>query len=306
MKPVPRELYPFDGSYLDVGGVRMHFLDEGEGEPLVCVHGNPTWSFYYREVVRAFRGSHRVVVPDHVGCGLSDKPGDGDYDYTLARRVEDLGSLLDHLALDEINLMVHDWGGAIGLAWAARHPERVRRLIILNTGAFHLPAGKSLPWQLWVVRNTPVGALLVRGFNAFARGATHLAATRTRLPKELRDAYCAPYDSWSARISNLRFVQDIPLASSDPAYGVVTETSEKLSLLADKPILICWGSRDFVFDHHFLAEFRRIFPAAQVREFDDCGHYVLEDAPEEIIELMRGFLGISAVESGTGSGTGSG
>jgi haloalkane dehalogenase len=290
MKPVPRSLYPFDGRYLDVGGVKMHYLDEGEGEALVCIHGNPTWSFYYREVVKAFRVSHRVVVPDHVGCGFSDKPGDDDYDYTLARRVEDLTSLMDSLELNGVNLMVHDWGGAIGLAWAVRHPQRVRRLIILNTGAFHLPEGKRLPWQLWVVRNTPIGALMVRGLNAFARGAARLALSRTRLSKETRDAYCAPYDSWAHRISNLRFVQDIPLQASDPAYGVVSEISEKLPLLADRSILICWGARDFVFDHHFLAEFCRVFPAAEVHEFADCGHYVLEDASEEIISLVRGFL----------------
>jgi len=290
MKPIPRSLYPFDGKFLDVGGARMHFLDEGEGEPLVCIHGNPTWSFYYRDVVKAFRATHRVVVPDHIGCGLSEKPGDNAYDYTLARRVEDLSLLIDHLGLERVNLMVHDWGGAIGLAWAVRRPERVRRRSILNTGALHLPAGKALPWQLWVVRNTPVGALLVRGFNAFARGATHLASTRARLAKEVRDAYCAPYDSWADRISNLRFVQDIPLDPSDPAFDVVSETADGLPLLADRPVLICWGAEDFVFDHHFLSEFRRVFPAAEVHEFADCGHYVLEDAADEIIDLMRAFL----------------
>jgi haloalkane dehalogenase len=274
----------------------MHFLDEGEGEPLVCIHGNPTWSFYYRGVVQAFRATQRVVVPDHIGCGLSDKPGDAEYSYTLTRRVEDLEKLMDHLDLEGVNLMVHDWGGAIGLAWAVRKPERVRRLIILNTGAFHLPAGKRLPWQLWVVRNTPLGALFVRGFNLFARGATHLAPTRGRLSKEVRDAYCAPYGSWSDRISNLRFVQDIPLSPSDPAYDVVSQTAARLPMLADRPVLICWGAKDFVFDHHFLSEFRRIFPAAEAHEFPDCGHYVLEDAADEIIDLMRTFL----ASSGTG------
>jgi haloalkane dehalogenase len=231
-----------------------------------------------------------VVVPDHIGCGLSDKPGDEHYAYTLARRVDDLGSLMDHLALDDVNLMVHDWGGAIGLAWAVRHPDRVRRLIILNTGAFHLPEQKSLPWQLWVVRNTPVGAFLVRGFNAFARGATHLAPTRVRLSRELRAAYCAPYDSWANRIATLRFVQDIPLEPGDPSYGMITEISENLATLDERPVLICWGARDFVFDHHFLAEFRRVFPKAEVHEFADCGHYVLEDASEEIIGLVGEFL----------------
>jgi haloalkane dehalogenase len=296
MRSVPRELYPFDGQYLDLGGVRMHYLDEGRGEAVVCVHGNPTWSFYYRRLVEALRDSHRVVVPDHIGCGLSEMPGDERYPYTLARRVDDLEALIDHLGLGDLTLVVHDWGGAIGLGWAVRHPKRVRRLIILNTGAFHLPSGKRMPWQLSLVRDTPLGPLLVRGLNAFARGATRTACTRVRMPRELRDAYCAPYDSWAARRAVLRFVQDIPLRAGDPADEPLSRIEAGLAALADRPALILWGARDFVFDHHFLAVWRRLFPAAEVHEFADCGHYVLEDAAEEIIPLVRRFLGSPAAK----------
>jgi haloalkane dehalogenase len=291
MRPIPRDLYPFEGRYHEVGGVRMHYLDEGHGDPVVCVHGNPTWSFYYRKLVAGLSSSHRVIVPDHVGCGLSDKPGDDRYDYTLARRISDIEDLLDHLDVRRVTLVVHDWGGAIGLGWAVRHPDRVSRLVILNTGAFHLPPGKRLPWQLWTVRNTPIGALLVRGFNAFARGAARVACTRIRLERSVRDAYCAPYDSWSNRIATLRFVQDIPLSPSDPAYDVISAIRDGLSAFDDRPVMVCWGCRDFVFDRHFLKEWRRIFPAADVHEFADCGHYVMEDASEEIIGLVRRFAG---------------
>jgi len=296
MRPVPRELYPFEGRYLDLGGVRMHYLDEGRGEAVVCVHGNPTWSFYYRRLVEALRGSHRVVVPDHIGCGLSDKPTDERYPYTLARRVDDLEALIDHLGLEDLTLVVHDWGGAIGFGWAVRHPELVRRLVILNTAAFHLPAAKRMPWQLSLVRDTPLGPLLVRGLNAFARGATRSACTRVRMSRELRDAYCAPYDSWAARRAVLRFVQDIPLRAGDPADEPLSRIETGLAALADRPALILWGARDFVFDHHFLAVWRRVLPAAEVHEFSDCGHYVLEDAAEEIIPLVRRFLGSPAAE----------
>lgn len=294
MRTIAPYLYPFEGRFLDLDGVRLHYLDEGAGEPVVAVHGNPTWSFHYRGLVHALRGSHRVVVPDHIGCGLSDKPGDRRYRYTLARRVADFSVLMDQLALDGVTLVVHDWGGAIGLTWAVRNLARVRRLVILNTAAFHMPRSKRLPWQLWLVRDTPLGALLVRGLNAFARGATRDACTRTRLPREVRDAYCAPYDSWANRIAILRFVQDIPLRENDPAYGTISEVGQGLPRLADRPVLICWGARDFVFDDHFLAEWQRIFPAARVHRFGDAGHWVMEDASSEIIELVRGFL------SGTG------
>jgi len=290
MKEIPGHLYPFEKHWPELDDLRLHFLDEGSGEPVVAVHGNPTWSFYYRDLVRELRDDYRVIVPDHMGCGLSDKPGDDAYDYTLSRRIEDFSRLMDYLGLDDINLVVHDWGGMIGLGWAVRNPERVKRLVIFNTAAFHLPRNKSFPWQLWMVRNTPLGPLMVQGLNGFARGASHLACTRKKLSNEVRDAYCAPYDSWADRIATLRFVQDIPLGPGDPGYDIVSDTAERLEVFRDRPVLVCWGDKDFVFDHHFLAEWQRILPEADVHRFADCGHYILEDASEEIIPLIRRFL----------------
>jgi pimeloyl-ACP methyl ester carboxylesterase len=290
MQEIPEHLYPFKRNWLEIEGLRLHFLDEGRGEAVVAVHGNPTWSFYYRDLVRGLRGGHRVVVPDHMGCGLSDKPGDDQYDYTLSRRIDDFGRLMDELELSGINLVVHDWGGMIGLGWAVRNPERVNRLVILNTAAFHLPQSKPFPWQLWMVRDTPLGPLMVRGFNAFSRGASHVACTRKRLSRELRDAYCAPYDSWGDRIATLRFVQDIPLRPGDRGYDIVSDTAARLEVFRDRPVLVCWGDKDFVFDHHFLEEWQRIYPSAEIHRFSDCGHYILEDASDEIIPLIRNFL----------------
>jgi pimeloyl-ACP methyl ester carboxylesterase len=290
MQKVPEHLYPFESRWLQLDGLRLHYLDEGEGEPVVAVHGNPTWSFYYRDLVRELRNGYRVIVPDHMGCGFSDKPGDEAYDYTLSRRIEDFGRLMEDRALDGINLVVHDWGGMIALAWAVHHADRIKRLVILNTAAFGLPKNKSFPWQLWLVRETPLGPFMVRGLNGFARGATHLACTRTKLAKDLRDAYCAPYDSWSNRIAILRFVQDIPLRPNDRGYGIVSDTAARLETFRNHPVLVCWGAKDFVFDDHFLAEWRRFLPDAKIHRFADCGHYILEDASDEIIPLIRRFL----------------
>lgn len=290
MKEIPRHLYPFDKHWLKLDDLRLHYLDEGEGDTVVAVHGNPTWSFYYRDLVRELRDDHRVIVPDHMGCGLSDKPGDDAYEYTLERRIDDFSLLMDRLELEGVNLVVHDWGGMIGLGWAVRNPERLKRLVILNTAAFHLPKSKSFPWQLWMVRDTPLGPLMVRGFNAFARGASHVACTRKKLSNDVRDAYCAPYDSWADRIATLRFVQDIPLRPSEPGYDIVSDTAARLEVFRDRPALVCWGDKDFVFDHNFLAEWQRILPGADVHRFADCGHYILEDASEEIIPLIRTFL----------------
>jgi haloalkane dehalogenase len=286
-----RELYPFEGKYLSLSkGVRLHYLDEGHGEPVVMLHGNPTWSFFYRNLISGLRDSYRTITPDHVGCGLSDKPDDRVYDYTLRRRVEDLETLLEHLRLHEgLTLVLHDWGGMIGMAYAHRHPGRVRRLVVLNTAAFRLPWGKKLPWSLWLCRNTPAGPLLVHGLNAFCRGAARFCVSHP-LPAAVRAAYLAPYDNWRNRIAVLRFVQDIPLVPGDAAYDLVREVDEGLHHLCSAPMLVCWGMRDFVFDGVFLNEWRRRFPRAAVHCFGDAGHYVLEDAGDEILALVRDFL----------------
>jgi cis-3-alkyl-4-acyloxetan-2-one decarboxylase len=287
---IDRDLYPFESNFFDTGAAQLHYLDEGEGEPVVMVHGNPSWSFYYRDVVQALRGTHRCIVPDHVGCGLSEKPGDDDYEYTLGSRVDDLTALLDRLEPDrQITLILHDWGGAIGMAWAVRHPQRVKRIVLLNTGAFRNPADQSLPPSLWLVRNTPLGSLLVRGFNAFSAGATRMAVVNKMDPK-VRAAYVAPYDNWTNRIATLRFVQDIPLTESDAAFSVVVETENGLEQFRETPILICWGEQDFVFDDAFLTEWERRLPNAEVHRYPDAGHYVLEDAGSDIIPRIQRFL----------------
>lgn len=286
---ISKELYPFEGHFLNLHGFRYHYLDEGRGEPIVMVHGNPTWSFYYRELVKALRESYRTIVPDHMGCGFSDKPDDADYRYTLAQRADDLEALLTHLGIgDSVTLILHDWGGMIGMTYATRYPERIRRIVLLNTAAFHLPSGKMFPWPLWLCRDTRIGGFLVRRFNAFSRIAARVCCTGRPMPEAVRNAYCAPYEENS--IATLRFVQDIPLRPRDNSYETVTTVQEKLSLFRDRPVLICWGEKDFVFDRHFLKEWMRIFPQAEVHRFPDCGHYVLEDAAEEIIALVKAFL----------------
>ncbi len=283
--------YPFSGKRLDICGLSYHYLDEGTGAPVVMLHGNPSWSFYYRNLVMALRDRYRCIVPDHIGCGLSDKPGDDSYEYTLARRVDDLELLLDTLGITEnITLVVHDWGGMIGMAYAVRHPERIARLVILNTGAFHLPKAKPFPLGLRICRDTPLGTLLVRGFNAFSAGASHVGCKRNPMSPELRALYQLPYDSWQNRIATLRFVQDIPLAPGDRGYDLISAVSAGIGQFSTLPILICWGELDFVFDRHFLSEWQQRFPAAELHRYPDCGHYILEDANEEIVPLISGFL----------------
>jgi len=285
------ELYPFDGHFFPRSAGRMSYLDEGSGDPVVMVHGNPTWSFYYRNLILALRDSHRCIAPDHIGCGLSDKPPVTAYDYALKSRVDDLEALLDHLDVKEnITLVVQDWGGMIGMAYAARHPERIKRIVATNTGAFPLPKSKPFPWSLWLGRNTRFGAWLILKRNAFCRIAAKWCVTRRALPAEVREMYLKPYDTPEHRVAVLKFVQTIPLSERDPGYDIVSDTALSLSKFAKVPTLLLWGMRDFVFDRHFLADWQRYFPHAETHTWPDCGHYLLEDAGEEAIPMIREFL----------------
>ncbi len=291
------ELYPFQNNFLERNGLKYHYLDEGEGDPVVMVHGNPSWSFYYRNLARALRDRYRVIVPDHIGCGLSEKPADADYSYTLKSRIDDLEALLEHLDICErITLVVHDWGGMIGMGYAVRHPERIARLVILNTAAFHLPAEKEFPKALQICRDTAFGAFLVQRLNLFAVVAALVGCKRNPMPPKMRSAYCAPYNSAKNRIATLRFVQDIPLKPEDPGYDLITEIAIGLKQFAHLPMTICWGLKDFVFDHHFLKEWTVRFPDAEVHSFDDCGHYILEDAQDEVIPIIEQFLAAHPID----------
>lgn len=270
---------------------RISYLDEGAGEPVVMVHGNPTWSFYFRNLVTALRDRFRCIVPDHIGCGLSDKPPATEYDYSLKSRIDDLEALLDHLGVKEnVTLIVQDWGGMIGMAWATRHPERVKRIIASNTGAFPLPKSKPFPWSLWLGRNTRLGAWLILKRNLFCKLAAKWNVTRKPLPPDVRDMYLMPYDSPEHRVAVLRFVQTIPLSDRDPGFDIVSEVETSLGKFRDVPTLLLWGMKDYVFDEHFLKDWQRHFPHAESHTWPDCSHYLLEDAPDDALAKIEAFL----------------
>ncbi len=292
------QLYPFAGHWFELDGLRMHYLDEGpsSGPPLVLCHGNPTWSFYYRTLIPELSRRYRVIVPDHIGCGRSDKPQ--AYPYRLAQHIENLEALLAHLDLEAITLVMHDWGGGIGMGYATRHPEQVARFVVFNTAAFYLPA---VPWILRLARTRTLGALLIRGFNAFAGLAVWLAvADRRRMTKPVRRGYLAPYDSWRHRIAVHRFVQDIPTTPDHPTRATINGIDAHLSIFRDHPMLIIWGAQDWIFTvKDFLAGWQTRFPDAEVHVLGDAGHYVVEDAHERILPLMRDFLARTGTQQET-------
>ena len=276
--------YPFQPRFLKVDGQSLAYLDEGQGPVVVMVHGNPSWSYLYRNLITALRDGYRCIVPDHLGCGFSDKPA--AYPYRLRNHVENLECLLEALAIDRCTLVVHDWGGAIGMGWAGRHPERVAGVVVLNTAAFPSP---RLPLRIAVCRWPILGSLLVRGLNGFARAATVMAVTRPMRP-EIAQGFLAPYNSWRNRNAVHRFVEDIPMDSSHPSWKTLVEIEQSLPHLQHCPLLLCWGGRDFCFNDAFFEEWQQRFPAAEAHYFADAGHYVLEDALTDILPLIKGFL----------------
>jgi haloalkane dehalogenase len=292
LSPAVARLYPFvPQARLTAGGARMSFLDEGPrgDEAVLMLHGNPTWSFYYRDLVRELSGRMRCVVPDHIGMGLSDQPE--DYDYRLATRIADVEALVAGLGLRRVHLVVHDWGGAIGFGWAARHPELVGRIVILNTAAF--PADR-LAARIALCRVPGLGPVLVRGLNAFAAGAAVMAMHRRRLTPAERAGYLWPYDSWAHRVAVSAFIQDIPMETGHPSRATLEALAARLPEWSDRVGLILWGGRDFCFNDYFLSRWRELYPQAECVRYADAGHYVLEDVGADARSRIRNYLCPSA------------
>lgn len=282
-----RSLYPFSPrTFRTPRGAHMSYVDEGAGdEAVLMVHGNPTWSFYYRELIGATASRLRCVAPDHIGMGLSEKPQ--DYPYTLRTRIDDLEALVDSLALKRIHLVVHDWGGAIGFGFAARRPEKIGRIAILNTAAFPSP---RIPARISLCRAPGLGTAIVRGANGFAWPATWMAMHRRALSPDEKRGFLHPYASWADRVAVDGFVKDIPMSLTHRSRPTLEEVAAGLGMFVNHPALIVWGGRDFCFNDGFYQEWRRRLPNARSHYLADAGHYVLADANEEVVPLLRDFL----------------
>jgi len=302
MPPIPdwlKALYPFTPhQFTTPGGARMSYLDEGglgqgsgEGEvaptteAVLMLHGNPTWSFYYRDLVKTLAPGMRCIVPDHIGMGLSEKPE--AYPYTLAQRIDDVAALVAHLGLTRVHLVVHDWGGAIGFGFAARRPEMIGRIVILNTGAF---PSSHMPRRIALCKSSFPGTALVRGLNGFAWPATWMSMARRKLSADEKRGYLFPYGSWADRVAVNAFVKDIPLSAAHPSWATLSATAAGLAQFREHQALIIWGGRDFCFNDSFYAEWCGRLPQAKTRYLADAGHYVLDDARDEVLPEIKKFF----------------
>lgn len=278
--------YPFTSHYLELDGGRLHYIDEGEGPVVIMVHGNPTWSYYFRHLILQLRANHRVIALDHIGCGLSDKPQ--DYPYCLAQHIANLESLLRHLRIGRFSLVVHDWGGAIGMGCAVTHINRIEKIVAMNTAAFR---STRIPRRIQLCRLPVLGEIIVRLFNGFAWPATFMAVKKKLAPDVVR-AYLAPYNSWQNRVAVYNFVRDIPLTPHDKSYTTLVNIEKRLHLLRDAalPVLLVWGGTDFCFNGEFFLEWQKRFPDAENHYFADAGHYLLEDKQVDLQPIFASFF----------------
>jgi haloalkane dehalogenase len=272
--------YDFAPRYEDVDGLRMHYVDEGEGAPVVCFHGEPTWVYLYRKMIRPLTAAGlRVVAPDYAGFGRSDKPTERGW-YTYDRHVEYVGSLLESLDLSDATVVVHDWGGAIGLRWAVENDERVARLVILNTGLFAGQVNEAfMRWRNFAERNPdlPVGFIIQ-------------SATVTELPPEVVNAYEAPWPTPESKAGVAQFPLLVPLTESDPGVAEMDAVRQRLTTW-QKPALVCFSDSDPIFPPKAGQRFVDLIPGAgELRVIEGGAHFLQEDRGEEIAAAIVGFL----------------
>jgi haloalkane dehalogenase len=273
--------YDFEPRYVEVDGLRMHYLDEGEGEPVICFHGEPTWAYLYRKMIGPLAGAgRRVIVPDLVGFGRSDKPTDRDW-YTYDRHVHYVSGLLEQLGLEGATVVVHDWGGPIGLRWAVESSDRVARLVILNTGLFAGRVNEAfMAWRDFAARNPdlPVGFIIQ-------------SATVTELPKEITEAYEAPWPNAESKAGVAQFPLLVPTTPEGPGVAEMAVVRERLANW-EKPALVCFSDSDPIFPPRAGQRFVDLIPGAtELRVIEGGAHFLQEDRGEEIAAAVNDFLG---------------
>ena len=280
---IDRNEYPWTGKYIETPGGRMHYLDEGRGEPVVMVHGNPTWSFLYRHFIRELTGSYRCIVPDHIGFGLSDKPA--NWTYYSRDHAHNLEILLDSLNLKNITLVVQDWGGPIGLSYAIKHPGRIKKLVIMNTWLWAAQGDPHFE-RFSSVMGGPIGKFLTRNFNFFARTLMKTAfVKKSLLTKKIHRHYIKPLNTKESRKGSYVFPEQI-IGAGD----WLQELWEEAHRIRNKPTLIIWGLGDTAFRESELSRWIGFLRNVELHTFPHIGHYVQEELGPEAAELTRDFL----------------
>lgn len=275
---------PYKSNFLDIGGYKMHYLDEGQGPVVILLHGNPTWCYFYRSLIERLKKDFRLLVPDFLGCGLSDHPR--DVHFKAIERVQHLRSFVEQLGLTKYSLVMHDWGGSIGTFLALSNISAIEKIVYLNTT---LTETEGLPKIIRMAAKPFFGKFLTKYTKRFLKFTTDFGVVK-KLPKEVRKAYFYPYQSIDRRTAIWDFVADIPFDSSHASYSLMLDLADGLPQLSHIPVQIVWGLRDPCFHREMLSKVAQHFPQARVLEIPEASHLVLEDAPDLAGSTIRGFL----------------
>jgi cis-3-alkyl-4-acyloxetan-2-one decarboxylase len=280
--------FPFEARYARVApDLRLHYVEEGDGAPVLLLHGNPTWSFLYRRFIPLLaEAGHRAIAVDHMGFGRSDRPP-GHERYTMRNHVENLLAFVRELDLRDLTLVMQDWGGPIGFGAAVEEPDRVARLVLMNTGVGVFPSGTPMPFHD-PFRQRGLGELLCLGANLFVEAMFGGMRSENATPL-VAEAYRAPFPDYYSRVPILAFVRDVPIGHDHPTAPYMKEVAERMVAL-ERPTLVVWGLRDRTFPPPLLDVWRGVYPHAEVLELPDARHYLQEDEPEAITARLVDFL----------------
>ncbi len=282
----PHPLLPYASRYITVAGYKMHYIDEGSGPVVLLLHGNPTWCFYYRNLIARLKENFRVIAPDFIGLGLSDHPPYARF--RASDRIDHIEEFTQKLGIEKTSLVMHDWGGSIGTGFAVRHPERIERIVYLNTT---LTETESLPFLIKSAASPFFGKILTKYTRQFLRFTTGAGlGVAHKLPREVRDGYFMPYKTVGRRVAIWNFVDDIPFTNNHPSYSSMLDLADNLHKLQNHPIQIVWGLKDPCFHRDMLNKVTSHFPKASVYEIAEASHLVLEDAPEVTANVIEDFL----------------
>lgn len=279
--------FPFEPHLKTINGFKMHYVDEGEGEPIVCLHGEPTWGYLYRKFIPPLSKTNRLIVPDHMGFGKSDVPK--NLPYTLAQHVDNLTKLLLELDLADITLVGQDWGGPIMFGFAVNYPDRVKRLVIMNTGIGVYPEG-ARTWVSDMVNNGTYERTLGNLKKTLPNLLSGGISKKTKITETMIRAYTAPFPDKASCRGAMAFPLDIPVGRNHPSAPFMHSILERRNLLRDKGKIIIWGLKDPVFPRAILDWWLQTYPGIEAHELLEAGHFLQEDAPDEIVRIIHQFL----------------
>ncbi|TFG00619.1 MAG: alpha/beta fold hydrolase [Promethearchaeota archaeon] len=275
--------FPFKPHFKKINGFKMHYVDEGKGAPIICLHGMPTWSYLYRNFIRDLSNANRVIAPDHMGFGKSDIPLNKEY--RMHEHIDNLKEFLLKLDLWDITLVLQDWGGPIGLGFAVDFPNRIKRLIIMNTSVGILRDDKK-PWYAKLEEKGIYRQFIMNIEAIIKAGMYH----KNRVTETMIEAYTAPFPKRNYYIGALAWPKDIPVGKKHPSAKGMIDIRKNLKKLSNKKKILIWGLKDSIFPERVINSWHKIYPNIPTFKIKDASHFLQEDAPEKIISIIKEFV----------------